>query len=72
MYSCAAHDGHRLAEREEVGVEAVGEADVVRRQRPPHQLLARQLPHAQDAPGGFSETQWLTSRGARDALFLIA
>ena len=52
MYSRAAHDGDRLAQREEVRVDPVREADVVRRQRPPHQPLVRQLAHGQNAPGG--------------------
>lgn len=43
----AAHDGHALAEREEGGVQRVGEADVVRRQRPAHARAARQRARVQ-------------------------
>lgn len=43
----APHDGHALAEREEGGVQRVGEADVVRRQRPAHARAARQRARVQ-------------------------
>lgn len=42
MHAGAAHDGHALAECEERGVKRVGEADVVRRQRPAHARAAYQ------------------------------
>ena len=49
VHAGAAHDGHALAEREEGGVQRVGEADVVRRQRPAHAPAAHQRARVQHA-----------------------